>query len=174
MSKLINMRNLTWALALGLTIWLALNAPDEQGDIIQATQSNRINNTQIDVASNAIEHNNTLALKPRTDDITIEANLFGELAEDTQPSVKKTPIKIPLIKPAAPRLPFEYLGWVNVNEQRNLLLSMNDEMLMVKVGDMFAKKYKLTAIETVGDQSTLKFLYLPMKSIQTMVVSNAK
>ncbi|MGQ0544176.1 MAG: hypothetical protein ACT4P3_02445 [Betaproteobacteria bacterium] len=67
-------------------------------------------------------------------------------------------------KPAAPPLPFAYLGKVIEGGKVEIWLSRGGELLAVAPGDRIGADYRLDAAE--GD--TLAFTYLPLGQRQTM------
>lgn len=166
MSNLLTIRNLVWALALGVTIWLFLHAPQEK-PIVQAK---RYSHQNIDSNSQNKETNysSPFHLKPRERDVMVINNIFAVTNEKIVISRTKQRFET-----TAPQLPFSYLGLLIENGERKIFLSRGEQMLIVKSGELIDDKYKLIAIDKMGDKLILKFFYLPMKLTQTMVVNNA-
>jgi len=171
MSRLLTIRNLMWALALGITLWLSWHAP-EQESIIQAKRQS--GKTIMPSQQNATgKHVGEFALVPRVDVVDVESNLFAVPVKKVVQQFKPTLPQPKKIKPTAPPFPFKYLGSVVEEGQTKIFMKQDEQLLAVKVGDEVDGRYKLIAIEKMGNRSTLKFLYLPMKLTQTMVVNNA-
>ena len=171
MSNLLTFRNFMWALALGITIWLSLNAP-EQNNVIQAKrQGGQAHAKQVQKSS--INQSGEFAIAPRVDEVDVISNLFAVPVKEVIHFKPKPAVRQVKVKPVAPPLPFKYLGSVTEDGKQKLFMNLNDQLLTIQVGDKVGNRYQLTAIEKMGNRSTLKFLYLPMKLTQTMVVNNA-
>lgn len=169
MSHLLTTRNVMWGLALGVTVWLSLNAPAPR-KVVQAKRgaSQQITETKQTVATSTA---NQFTLLARTDDIEQLADIF---AINKKMVVKPTQIKKHKIKKQTPPpFPFEYLGSMIEDNQERLFMILGEQMVTIKVGDKIDGRYKLIEIQKMDGKSRLKFLYLPMKLTQTMVVNNA-
>lgn len=165
MSNLLTIRNLLWTLALGITLWFSWHAPEEKG-IIQAKRDS-VQIIDPKKGSAGINHESQFHLMPRTIDVEVHNNIFAVPSEMVSARPQQR------VEPSAPPLPFSYLGSVIENGEKKIFLNMGEQMLIVKVGELIDDRYKLIAIEKMGDKSRLKFSYLPMKLTQTMVVNNA-
>ena len=166
MSNMLTIRNLVWATALGFTIWLSWHAPEEKSIVQARRDSMQIIDSNKGIVTMTYE--NQFHLTPRTINVKVHNNIFAVPDEKivlARPQDRS--------EPSAPPLPFSYLGSVIENGEKKIFLNMGEQMLIVKVGELIDDRYKLIAIEKIGNRSRLKFSYLPMKLTQTMVVNNA-
>jgi len=79
-------------------------------------------------------------------------------------AAKKAPRPPPPPPPVAPPLPFIYLGAQTNDGKVKVYLGRGEEVFIVSEGSVFARDYKLKAVEP----QTLTLLYLPLGQIQQL------
>lgn len=92
-------------------------------------------------------------------------DLFATVAPT--PSAAKpvvTAAAVPAAPPAAPALPFRYLGRIGDGERQMVFLDRNGEPIQVAAGDAIEGLYR---IDSVSDSSVV-FIYLPIGVKQTL------
>lgn len=82
------------------------------------------------------------------------------------PKVAPKPVVVAPPKPAAPALPFRYLGRLEEAGKTLFFLAAGDQFFSAKVGQDLQGNYRL---ESVGG-NVLNFTYLPLNIMQTMTV----
>ncbi len=159
-------RNLIWALALVVTLALTWQTHIQKSQTfapMTATASSRV----AERPSNLATTDYTLSFRSAETDNIID--LFAIPMPKVEPSLAVQDKPLP---PTAPPLPFKYLGIVQELTESKLIVSYLDEVTVLRVGDVL-ESYKLEAINKLGNNTQLQFMYLPMNIIQTMVVNNA-
>lgn len=164
MNRLLTPRNLLWVLALGVTVWLSLNAPKPKTNVVEVSETSHIDR-QPEVSADKATN---FALTPRSESVTGIANLFSAPIKIVQnPIVTK-----PRIAAALPDLPFEFIGFVEEQGLSKVILDHQGEIMALKPGDRINGQYQLLAINKTGSGAQLKFLFIPKNLTQTMVVNN--
>lgn len=73
-------------------------------------------------------------------------------------------------RPAAPPLPFKYLGRMDEGEASVLLLSFQGEDVMARAGDTLGGRYRVEEIA----EASIRFTYLPLNEPQTLNIGERK
>lgn len=72
----------------------------------------------------------------------------------------------PAAPPAAPALPFRYLGRMADGERQIVFLERNREAMQVTAGDAIDGLYRIDSVS----ESSVVFTYLPLGVMQTLAV----
>ena len=75
----------------------------------------------------------------------------------------------PPAKPAAPPLPFTFIGKMDDRQHLQVFLLHGEQVLVVSEGDLIDKTYKVQRI----DAERMTLVYLPLDVAQTLVVGGA-
>ncbi len=82
----------------------------------------------------------------------------------TQPTFKAPP-------PMAPPLPFQYLGRINTDDSKGVLLNVHNEVTPIQTGDILLGQYLVQAITESETGVQVQFLYQPLQQVQTLTAS---
>lgn len=104
-----------------------------------------------------------LALEPRRFD-SEPADVF-KVVRPPPPPVAAKPAQAEE-RPAAPPLPFKYLGRMDEGETSVLLLSFQGQDIMARAGDTVGERYR---VEEVAE-AWIRFTYLPLNEQQTLKI----
>lgn len=111
-----------------------------------------------------------LALLNRPASQEVEDRLFTAPAPPPQPSPARTGAASPANgnppKPAAPPLPFKFLGRLTDREITTAFVAYGPEALGIKEGDEIGKLYRVEAVR----EEKLVFVYLPLHELQTLPI----
>lgn len=179
MQPMLTRKNVIWTLALLLTLWLTWQTYQQD---IEAPEDSAVRAVVRSESVGSFTNGATRAL-PTTDSLNEEGLTLNVRARAMQPffnlfaipakhkdsvaaSVEKP------VAPAAPELPFKYMGAVTELNQTRVILDYQGEVLAVKAGDGLGVSYRLVAINKMANSKELVFAYLPMNITQTMVVSD--
>lgn len=187
MTNALAKRRLAMVIALGITVWLAVQADDRNNDsIIQLAHSHqeaadRAKTTGASTAltlasdpaspgaSNAL---NWKALAGRTPSVDSEAAQSSDLfkSHDWYVASKALEPPAPPPPPAAPNPPFSYLGKLeNTPKGTTFFLSENNKVYAVVAGDNIDNVWRLD-VETA---TSLTLTYLPLGQQQTLAKTSA-
>ncbi|MBZ4201543.1 MAG: hypothetical protein LAC70_00255 [Methylovulum sp.] len=72
--------------------------------------------------------------------------------------------------PAAPPLPYVYMGKMIENGKLEIFLTLNNKPYVVHVGDILDNQYSVNSIQP----QLIEFTYLPLKQIQTLSIGENK
>lgn len=88
------------------------------------------------------------------------------------PVSQPPPVQMPqeIIEPAAPPLPFTYMGRVVENGSEAIFLATAQQNYMARSGDVLESHYR---IDSIGDGQVV-FTYLPLKSVQTLEIGESQ
>ncbi|ATE60492.1 hypothetical protein [Thauera sinica] len=75
----------------------------------------------------------------------------------------------PPSRPAAPPLPFRYIGVIVEDGKRCALVMEGDQLRMLRGGDEIAGRYRVERI----DEARIEFVYLPLKQRQSLSLSRS-
>ena len=102
------------------------------------------------------------------------ADLFSS-AYVPPPPVKRTQKTTQKVSVAAvaPALPFKYVGRWRDNQDELVMLSVNDEVLPAKRGDVLLHQYVVQSITEQPQGLSITFLYRPLNQTQQLLVGNA-
>jgi hypothetical protein len=158
-----------WVIALSVTIWLAWTAPKKNGSVVEISDR-RLNETT--ATKNIIPDSNQalsdFQLSPRTAAIDVIANVFSAPTK----IVQRAPVATTRTALPPPPLPFEFVGFVEEQNQTKVILENQGEVVAIKPGDSIGGLYRLISINKLGSNAQLKFLFIPKNLTQTMVVNN--
>lgn len=171
-------RNILWALALAITLWLTWQTHQEEQNQAENISTNSSNDAQqllpnksssssLPPISTAVED---FSLVSRDTSVANITNLFATPKKVAEINAKLTTNKP--IKPSAPPLPFAFVGMVQEQGVSKLIVNYSDDVAILKIGDILGG-YQLTSANKIGGSMQFQFLYLPMKITQTMVVNDA-
>lgn len=172
MQPYLTKRNLLWALALAVTLWLTWQTHQEEQAFTESTSDsqsllpNKPNNHAVSQTNNTVED---FSLVSRNTNVNAISNLFSPPKK-----VAEVNAKLPQkpFKPSAPPLPFQFIGMMQEQGVSKLIVNYSDDVAVLKVGDVVGG-YQLQSASRVGGSMQFQFLYLPMKITQTMVVNDA-
>jgi hypothetical protein len=71
-------------------------------------------------------------------------------------------------EPAAPALPFKYLGRISAGASDGVMLNVQGEVTPIQKGDILLGQYRVQSIKESVGTLQIQFLYLPLKQIQTL------
>jgi hypothetical protein len=88
------------------------------------------------------------------------------------PISEQPPAQMPteIIEPAAPPLPFTYMGRVVENGSEAIFLATAQQNYMARSGDVLESHYRIDSIDDVQ----VVFTYLPLKSVQTLEIGESQ
>lgn len=173
MSALLTLRNLMWALALGVTLVLVWYDP-ESGNVIKAKKIPADQSHAEAMTDNAIaQHTGEYALMPRSKSIERYASIFSVTERAVAQVARPAPVSPEQAQAYVPPLPFQYLGSVTEDGLQKWFISRDDAILTVKAGERIDSEYRLISVKKKNNRSTLTFRYLPMRITQKMVVNHA-
>lgn len=91
------------------------------------------------------------------------------------PVVVRQPKKIvpKAAAPVAPPLPFKYVGRWKDSQDQLVMLSVNDEVLSAKQGDVLLNQYVVQTIAELPQGLQMTFLYRPFNQTQQLFVGKA-
>lgn len=75
-------------------------------------------------------------------------------------------------KPLPPEIPFTVLGLVQESGMDRLIINFNDEIEVLKQGEILHAQYRWISQRKLGKQTELVFTYLPMNLQQTVTIAN--
>jgi hypothetical protein len=167
-------------IALAASAWLAFfSDPGAEIDIVEPVTRAPHSTPAASIASSAKRMNTgtpskggeltILALQPRDNLIkrTVpdrnQSALFG--SHDWTPPPPSPVIAAPSA-PAAPPLPFKYLGKAKETDQWQVFLSKGDVTLMVKEEDVIDSLYRVQSITP----PSMTLLYLPLSETQSLTI----
>lgn len=75
-------------------------------------------------------------------------------------------------KPLPPEIPFTVLGLVQESGVDRLIINFNDEVDVLKQGEILRAQYRWVSQRKLGKQTELVFTYLPMNLQQTVTITN--
>ena len=104
-----------------------------------------------------------LALEPRRFD-SEPADVF-KVVRPPAPPVAAKPAQVEE-RPAAPPLPFKYLGRMDEGETSVLLLSFQGQDIMARTGETVGGRYRVDEIA----EASIRFTYLPLNQQQTLKI----
>lgn len=179
-SSRINLRNLGWLAALGVTLWLTWNSHQQavpesslepvlprlqaQTPIQPMPGGQQVDKPALSTNAQAAAE---LVLLPRPP-VASQSSLFTTprhvLRKAASGSVERA-------APVLPALPFQYLGLWQQQKERKVLLESNGDVLTVSVGESITPQYRLQAIVQDAGGTQVKILYLPFNKIQTLWVA---
>jgi len=88
-------------------------------------------------------------------------------AKDSQPAA--VPVPQTPVAAQAPPLPFRVLGRFSEGDEDGVFLQINDQNLVVRVGDTIAEHYKVESLNA----TTLTLRYGPLNQVQTLEVGGS-
>jgi hypothetical protein len=151
------------------TIWLVINAPEPE--VVAAVKPVKaISLSKLTVRNEAQTELFTQALPARDNSSSESYDIFAYQAEKkARPVITPKPVK-PIItkprKPTAPRLPFEYIGMLQQDQQTKVFLMKQQALYIVTEGDKIDGDYQLKSV--TNDE--LRFIYLPLNATQTLSI----
>ena len=162
-------------LCAGLLAFASMNPPDP---VVEAVPRNSTRSTA-PVARSAISTNanaTITALRARSELIgptdTAHHTLFGSLSPTPPlPSAAPAGADVPPLppEPAAPGMPFTYLGKQSADGHWEVYLGRGDETLIVHEQMVIDGTWRVDAITP----PTMTLVYLPLKQVQTLDVGSA-
>ncbi|PWF40453.1 secretion system X translation initiation factor [Massilia glaciei] len=103
---------------------------------------------------------------------TPAAELFGAKSwyVAPPPAPPPPPVQAAPVQPSAPPLPFTFMGKLVEAERLTVFLVKQERVYMASEGDVIDDTYKLEKIEP----GRLTLLYLPLKTVHTLVVGESQ
>lgn len=179
-SKSTHRRWFIWLPLLGLTAWLVLDAPEQEGSAIDdvvrpvvrtATPASRPGAPLNAHAGSDRGSRQTLIpraiLFPSDSRDAPQRDLFEAI--DWTPAPPPAPQTAPT-EPQAPALPFSYLGKQKAGSDWEVFLAKGETTFIVRQGQAFADSYRVDSIQP--PQMTVT--YLPLDQIQTLNIGAAQ
>ena len=102
-----------------------------------------------------------------TEDLFSSAYVPPVVVRQPQKSVPKA------AAPVAPPLPFKYVGRWKDSQDQLVMLSVNDEVLSAKQGDVLLNQYVVQTIAELPQGLQMTFLYRPLNQTQQLFVGKA-
>jgi len=157
---------------LALTVWLVLNVPESENDlvIINPVSSSK-HQLKLDRSTLPVEakKDSQISLVQRLPITGKSVDLFG-LEQEIKPKNKVKPIIRPKPIAKAPALPFTYVGKLVENNTVKVFLLEDQRLHIVKKGEKIGENYQL---KNVSDQQ-ISWLYLPLNITQKMSIGKAQ
>lgn len=150
-----------------ITLWLVVNAPEQDETSIVAVSATRAVKPADKQQQTVFEQQDIFALTPRPTSDNERLDIFT--TSRTAVKVKSKPVILPtkpIIKPSVPRLPFKYIGKLVENNVTKLFLMEGQSLHIVSQGDKVGHNYLLNKVE----DTQITLLYLPLKISQTMSI----
>jgi hypothetical protein len=96
-------------------------------------------------------------------DVTV-ANVFNPVSWYEPPPPPPPPVPVPEPAPTAPPIPFSYLGRYEDPPKNIVMLTRNEQIYTVSVGDVIDETYR---VKQIGNGS-VTLVYLPLGTIQSI------
>lgn len=151
------------ALVLGWLAWLGWERPEVGTVAAPSTELRRARATApapvTTAVTTAASHSERLRLDPRPDPHTRVRDLFARPAPPAPARPPAPAVAAAPVQPAsAPRLPYTYLGRLEVDGAVQVFLMEGDQALIATVGKPVSRGWRLLA----ADARQLRFKYEPM------------
>jgi hypothetical protein len=151
--------------------WVALKS-DDAVDIALPTRTASKANAAAKAADKPTSFSLQVSLQDR-DLVPLTGDLFAAPKLQISTPVYKSKSAVvaaapPAPKPIAPPLPFTYFGRFQDDDKNAVMIEYLDEIIVIKVGDIVAKQYKVVAINQSASGMQIQFLMMPLNQIQTM------
>lgn len=158
---------LLWG-SLLLTLWLVWKTEPDEAVVTIPTHRAK----QMTSSAQPVTNQSVLNIVQR-ETMPSMATLFESAALEAQAkTLKKSNVKPP--PPAAPPLPFQYLGRWKEDGKLTVMLLADDEVLTAKQGDALLNNYQLTELSETTAGLHIGFLFHPLKQLQYLEVGKAK
>lgn len=106
--------------------------------------------------------------------VAYKVDLFSSAYVPSAPVKRKqAPVQKAAAVAVAPALPFKYLGRWKDSQDALVMLSVDDEVLSVKAGDVLLNQYVVQSITDQPQGLNITFLYRPLNQTQQLFVGNA-
>lgn len=172
-------------LALSATLLAAYFAPPQAGEAVVLSERALASDVPAaktmapsrspSVRDAAAQATDVLSIKVRDldthdDDATsVFASRSGPAPSSKAPPPAAMPVPEPPVVAQAPPLPFRVLGRFSEGEEAGVFLQLNDQNLVVRVGDTIAEHYKVESL----NGTTLTLRYGPLDQVQTLDVGSS-
>lgn len=162
-------------LGLCATLLAAYFAPPQAGEAIVLSERAKAStlpvpqSTRREPAAPATE---VLAIKsrdidqPDDDPVSLFASRSAPVPKVAPPPIVASAPALPPAAPQAPPLPFKVLGRFAEGEDAGVFLQLNDQNLVVRVGDTIGEHYKVESL----NGPILSLRYAPLNLVQTLDV----
>lgn len=151
----------TLAITLGAVAWVSqFESGDAAADIASAPRiSGRHNSTAT-----------TDEQAPRPAQQLRYSDSVKDIFATPLPPAPAEPIAAEIMAPAAPPLPFTYMGRVVENGSEMIFLASAQHNYMAHIGDVLENNYR---IDSIGNGQVL-FTYLPLMMVQTLEIGESE